>query len=63
VRLSAWYIAPRNGAAVVLLPGAAGHTAALATQPRAWEARVTSFLNTALNPGQAATIEDLGNNG
>jgi len=27
----------------------AGHTAALATQPQAWEARVTGFLNAALN--------------
>ena len=27
-----------------------GHTAALATQPHAWESRVTSFLDAALNP-------------
>lgn len=33
-------------------PGA-GHTAALAAEPRAWETRVTSFLATALHPAGA----------
>ena len=28
----------------------AGHTQGLATAPRAWEAHVISFLNTALKP-------------
>jgi uncharacterized protein len=32
----------------------AGHTRALATQPRAWEAHVISFLNTALHPSQGS---------
>jgi dipeptidyl aminopeptidase/acylaminoacyl peptidase len=130
VRLSAWYVPPRNGAAVVLLPGAGstrtavlgqaavlarhgygallvdsrghgrsgGHAmdfgwwggrditaavsyltrqpgvqpgkiavlglsmggeqaiAALATQPRAWDEQVTSFLNAALNPAAVAAV-------
>lgn len=35
-----------------VVPGA-GHTAALAAEPRAWETRVTSFLATALHPAGA----------
>ena len=32
----------------------AGHTQGLATEPRAWETHVISFLNTALHPGTPA---------
>ena len=34
----------------------AGHTAALATQPRAWDEQVTSFLSAALNPAAVTAV-------
>jgi uncharacterized protein len=45
-----WFQAASPAAVQVwVVPGAA-HTAALAMQPQAWEARVTGFLDSALNP-------------
>jgi dienelactone hydrolase len=45
-----WFQAASPGTVQVWSVARAGHTGALAAQPRAWEARVTSFLNAALNP-------------
>jgi len=44
-----WFQAASPATVRVWVVPHAGHTAALATQPQAWEARVTSFLNAALN--------------
>ena len=44
-----WFQAASPATVQVWVVPQAGHTAALATQPLAWEARVTSFLNAALN--------------
>jgi hypothetical protein len=34
----------------------AGHIAALATRPRAWDEQVTSFLKAVLNPATVAAV-------
>jgi len=41
----------------------AGHTQGLATAPRAWEAHVISFLNTALNPATTPAGQGARHNG
>ena len=43
-----WFAAPAT-VRIWVVPGA-GHTGALAAEPRAWETQVTSFLATALHP-------------
>jgi dienelactone hydrolase len=58
-----WFQAASPATVRVWVAPRAGHTAALATQPQAWEARVTSFLNAALNPGTAAAAQGAGNHG
>ena len=45
-----WFQATSPATVRVWVVPHAGHTAALTTQPRAWEERVTSFLTAALNP-------------
>ena len=45
-----WFQAASPAAVQVRVVPHAGHTQGLATAPRAWEAHVISFLNTALNP-------------
>ena len=46
-----WFQAASPATVRVWVVPQAGHTAALTTQPRAWEAQVSSFLTAALNPG------------
>ncbi|MGO8884574.1 MAG: hypothetical protein ACLPN6_30220 [Streptosporangiaceae bacterium] len=41
----------------------AGHTQGLATAPRAWEAHVISFLNTAPNPATTPAGQGARHNG
>ena len=45
-----WFQAASPVAVQVRVVPHAGHTQGRATAPRAWEAHVISFLNTALNP-------------
>jgi dienelactone hydrolase len=45
-----WFQAVSPATVQVWVVPHAGHTQGLATAPRAWEARVSSFLNAALNP-------------
>jgi uncharacterized protein len=45
-----WFQAASPATVRVWVVPHAGHTQGLATAPRAWEARVTGFLNAALNP-------------
>ena len=45
-----WFQAASPSTVQVRVVPHAGHTQGLATAPRAWEAHVISFLNTALNP-------------
>ena len=45
-----WFQAASPATVQVWVVPHAGHTQGLATAPRAWEAHVISFLNTALNP-------------
>ena len=45
-----WFQAASPTTVQVWVVPHAGHTQGLATAPRAWEARVISFLNTALTP-------------
>jgi len=49
-----WFQAASPATVRVWVVPNAGHTAALATQPRAWDEQVTSFLTAALNPAAAA---------
>jgi uncharacterized protein len=46
-----WFQAAAPATVRVWAVPRAGHTAALATQPRAWEAHVIGFLDAALHPG------------
>jgi hypothetical protein len=45
-----WFRAASPGTAGVWIVPHAGHTRGLAIAPKAWEARVTGFLDRALNP-------------
>jgi len=47
---ASWFRAASPAAVRVWVVPHAGHTQGLATQPRAWEAHVISFLNAALHP-------------
>lgn len=49
-----WFQAASHTAIRVWVALHAGHIAALAAQPRAWEEQVTSFLNAALDPSTLA---------
>ena len=51
-----WFQAVSPGTVQVWTVARAGHTGALTAQPQAWEARVTSFLNAALNPATVAAV-------
>jgi len=51
-----WFRAASPATVRVWVVPHAGHTAALATQPRVWEEQVTSFLNAALNPATMAAV-------
>jgi hypothetical protein len=46
-----WFRAASPGTVQTWVVPHAGHTGGLATAPRAWEAHVVGFLNTALQPG------------
>jgi hypothetical protein len=49
-----WFRAASPATVQVWVVPHAGHTQGLATEPRAWETHVISFLNTALHPGTPA---------
>jgi uncharacterized protein len=49
-RTARWFRAASPATVQVWVVPHAGHTQGLATAPRAWEAHVISFLNTALQP-------------
>ena len=51
-----WFQAASPATVRVWVVPHAEHTAALATQPRAWDEQVTSFLNAALNPATVAAV-------
>jgi len=60
---SRWFQAASHATVRVWVVPHAGHTQApatqaLATQPRAWQAHVITFLNAALHPGTAAARRD-----
>jgi len=57
-----WFQAASPATVRVWVVPQAGHTAALTTQPRAWEAQVSSFLTAALNPG-TMPAQGAGNHG
>jgi hypothetical protein len=51
-----WFQAASPATVRVWVVPHAGHTAALATQPQAWEAGVTSFLAAGLNPAAGTAV-------
>ena len=57
-----WFQAASPATVRVWVVPQAGHTAALTTQPQAWEAQVSSFLTAALNPG-TMPAQGAGNHG
>ncbi len=58
-----WFQAAAPSAVQVRVVPHAGHPQAMATAPRAWEAHVISFLNTALNPATTPAGQGAGHNG
>jgi hypothetical protein len=58
-----WFQAASPGTVRVWVVPHAGHTQGLATAPRAWEARVISFLNAALHPATMAAAQSAAANG
>ena len=51
-----WFQAASPATVRVWVVPHAGHTAALATQSKAWDEQVTSFLAAALNPATVAVV-------
>jgi dienelactone hydrolase len=51
-----WFQAASPATVRVWVVPHAGHTVALATQPRAWDEQVTSFLSAALNPAAVTAV-------
>ncbi len=58
-----WFQAASPSTVQVRVVPHAGHTQGLATAPRAWEAHMISFLNTALNPATTPVGQGAGHNG